>query len=295
MSSLLKAARNRLCKLSGEDYSIISKCSNKIQVFFSLIGLLVLVILLCSFASALYFTDQLFHSWILDIGVGVIWGYIVTNMYVLFLYTISPTLLPTKIRKKQKINTKQFELVFSMSLRIFIVVLLAIIIAQPINVFILKPNSTALAFDIKQLLATNSLATLITITVVVIFLLPVYLKYSIRKLGEFYEEKEKIEKRIISDAYKDFKKEYKHLLENNIENYNKSVWIHSMSYLTKLEKVNPIAYQKYFAEIKNELTSEKIEKYEYWANPPFRTRHKSKTKNVLSEQDLLNHIYPKAD
>jgi hypothetical protein len=139
MSSLLKAIRNRLCKFSGEDYSIISKCSNKIQVFFSLIGLLVLIILMCSFASALYFTEQLFHSWILDIGVGIVWGYIVTNMYVLLLYTISPTLLPTKIRKKQETKTNQFELSFSMGLRIFIVVLLAVIIAQPLNVFILKP------------------------------------------------------------------------------------------------------------------------------------------------------------
>lgn len=295
MSSLLKAIRNRLCKFSGEDYSIISKCSNKIQVFFSLIGLLVLIILMCSFASALYFTEQLFHSWILDIGVGIVWGYIVANMYVLLLYTISPTLLPTKIRKKQETKTNQFELSFSMGLRIFIVVLLAVIIAQPLNVFILKPNSTALAFDIKYLLATNPLATLITIAVVAIFLLPVYLKYSIRKLGEFYEEKEKIEKRIITDNYKDFKREYKYLLESNVTNYNKSVWENLMYYLTKLERVNPIAYQKHFTEIKNELVPEKIEKYEYWANPPFRTIHKSKTKNVLSEQDLLNHIYPEAD
>ncbi|MCO6464115.1 MAG: DUF4407 domain-containing protein [Saprospiraceae bacterium] len=295
MSSLLKAIRNRLCKLSGEDYFIISKCSNKIQVIFSLIGLLVLVILLCSFASALYFTEHLFHSLIADIGVGLVWGYIVTNMYVLLLYTISPTLLPTKIRKKQEVKTNRFQLTFSMELRIFIVVLLAVIIAQPLNVFVLKPNSTALAFDIKHLLATNPLATLMTLTVVAIFLLPVYLKYSIRKLGEFYVEKEKIEKRIITDDYKDFKKEYRHLLENNITNYNKSVWKNLMPLLTKLEGINPVAYQKYFNEISSELVPENIEKYEYWADPPFRTIPKSKTKNVLSEQDLLNHIYPEID
>ncbi len=295
MSSLLKALRKRLCKLSGEDYTIISKCSNKIQIYFSLIGLLVLVILLCSFASALYFTEHLFHSVVADIGVGIIWGYIVTNMYVLFLYTITPTLLPTKIRKNQKIKTNQFQLSFSMVLRVFIVVLLAIIIAQPLNVLILKPNSTALAFDIKQLLITDPLATIITIAVIAIFLLPVYLKYSIRKLGEFYEQKAEIKKRIIEDDYNDFKKEYKRIIENNISNYNKSVWENLMPYLNKLEKINPIAYQEHFTEINNELINDKIEKYEYWANPPFRTILKSKTKNVLSEQELLNHIYPEAN
>ena len=295
MSSLLKAIRNRLCKLSGEDYTIISRCSNKIQIYFSLIGLLVLVILLCSFASALYFTEHLFHSVVADIGVGIVWGYIVTNMYVLFLYTITPTLLPTKFRKNQKIKTKQFQLSFSMGLRVFIVVLLAVIIAQPLNVLILKPNSTALAFDIKQLLTTNPLATIITIAVIAIFLLPVYLKYSIRKLGEFYEQKAEIKKRIIIDDYNDFKKEYKRIIENNISNYNKSVWENLMPYLNKLEKINPIAYQEHFTEINNELINDKIEKYEYWANPPFRTILKSKTKNVLSEQELLNHIYPEAN
>lgn len=295
MSSLLDSIRNRLCKFSGEDYTIIQKCGNKVQFYFSLIGLLVLVILLCSFASALYFTEHLFHSVIADIGVGIVWGYIITNMYVLFLYTISPTLLPTKIRKKQEVKTNQFQLSFSMGLRIFIVILLAVIIAQPLNVLILKPNSTALAFDIKDLLATNPLATFVTLIVIGIFLLPVYLKYNIRKLGEFYEKKAEIKKRIIEDDYKDFKKEYRQIIESNISNYNKSVWGNLMPFLNKLEKVNPIFHQKCFIEIEKELATEKIEKYEYWENPPYRTIHKSRTKNTLSEQDLLNHIYPETD
>lgn len=295
MSSLLKEIRNRLCKYSGEDYTIIQKCNVKIQFYFSLIGLLVFFILLCSFASALYFTEHLFHSIIADIGVGIVWGYIITNMYVLFLYTISPTLLPTKIRKKQEVKTNQFQLSFSMGLRIFIVILLAIIISQPLNVFLLKTYSTTLAFDIKNLLSTNPLATIITLAVVALFLLPVYLKYNIRKLGEFFEKKAEIENRIIEDDYKDFKKEYRQILESNISNYNKSVWGKLMPFLNKLEKVNPVSYQRNFAEIEKELVTEKIEKYEHWANPPYRTIHKSQTRNTLSEQDLLNFIYPETD
>lgn len=295
MNTILNTLRNNLCKFSGEDYFIISKCSNKIQLYFSLIGLLVLLILLCSFASALYFTEQLFHNKITDIGVGIVWGYIVTNMYVLLLYTITPRILPIRVRKNEKYITKSITLNASIIYRIFIVILLAIIIAQPLNVLILNPNSTALAFDIKQLLASSPLAISITIIVIGVFLLPIYLKYSIRKLGEFYEKKAEIEKGIITDDYKDFKREYKKILENKIINYNKSVWENLMPYLTKLERVNPIAYQKYLTEIKNELVPEKIEKYEYWADPPYRTIHKRNNKNILSEQDLLNHIYPEAD
>lgn len=295
MSSIRENVRNRLCKLSGEDYAIISECSSKIQFYYSIIGFLVLLILLFSFASALYFTEQLFHSVIADIGVGLVWGFIVTNMYVLLLYTVSPALLPVKERKNKAIKTKQFELSFSMTLRIFVVILLAVIIAQPLNVLILKPDSTALAFDIKYLLSTNPLSIFITVVVIVVFLLPIYLKYSIRNFGKFYEQKAEIEKRIIEDDYRDFNKKYSLLLESNIIKYNNSVWENLMPFLSKLEQVNPITYQNHFDEINNELINEKIEKYEYWGNPPFRTIHKSKTKNVLSEQELLNHIYPEAN
>jgi hypothetical protein len=295
MSSILNPIRNRLCKLSGEDYTIIQKCGNKVRYYFSLIGLLVLVILLCSFASALYFTEHLFHNIIADIGVGIVWGYIITNMYVLFLYTISPTLLPTKIRNKQVVKTNRFQLSFSLGLRIFIVFLLAIIIAQPLNVLILKPTSISLAFDIKHLLASNPLATIITLAVICIFYLPVYLKYNIRKLSEFYEKKAEIEKRIIEDDYEDFKKEYRRIIESNISNYNKSVWANLMPFLNNLEKVNPVSYQRNITEIEKELATEKIEKYEHWANPPYRTIHKSRNKIKLSEQDLLNHIYTVTD
>jgi len=295
MNSIRKNIRNRLCKLSGEDYTIISECNDTIQLYYSIIGFLVLLILLFSFASALYFTEQLFHSFIADIGIGLVWGYIVTNMYVLLLYTVSPALLPIKERKIQEIKTKKFELSFSMILRIFVVILLAVIIAQPLNVLILKPNSTALAFDIKYLLSTNPLASLISLVVITIFILPIYLKYSIRNFDKFYEKKAEIEKLIIEDDYQNFKKKYSLLLESNIIKCNKYVWENLLPFLTKLKQVNPMAYQKHFEEINNELINEKIEKYEYWANPPFRTIHKAKTKNTLSEQDLIDFIYPKAD
>jgi hypothetical protein len=295
MKSIPEKAKNGLFKLSGEDYNIISECSGKIQFYYALIGFLVLLILLFSFASALYFTEQLFNNVLADIGVGIIWGYIVTNMYVLLLYTISPALLPIKERKNQEIKTKQFELSFSMILRIFVVILLAIIIAQPLNVLFLKPNSSALAFDIKYLLATNPFATINTLIVIAIFLLPIHLKYSIRNFGKFYEIKAEIEKQIIENDYKEFKDKYRRLLENNNFKFNESVWTNLTTLLNRLQEINPKAYQRHFKEISGELAIEKFEKYEYWSDPPFRTIRKAKTKNVLSEKDLINFLYPETD
>jgi len=295
MNSNLESIKNRLCKLSGEDYTIISRCSDKIQFYFSAIGSLVLVILLCSFVSALYFTDHLFNSIIADIAVGLVWGFIVTNMYVLLLYTISPVLLPIRIRKKQETKTAKFQFSFSLSLRIFIVTLLAIIIAQPLNVLLFIPQTTTFAFDVKQLLSTNPLAIVNTLLVVGIFLLPIYLKYSIRRLGEFYEFKADIEKRIIAEGYKEFKGIYSQLVERKIVECNQSVWGNLTPHLANLEKNNSFSYQKHFVEISNELIPEKVDKYEYWADPPFRTVLKSKSKRIYSEKELLSHIYFEED
>lgn len=295
MNSILESIKNRLCKLSGEDYTIISRCSKKVQFYFSAIGSLVLLILLCSFVSALYFTDHLFSSIIADIGVGLVWGFIVTNMYVLLLYTISPVLLPIRIRKKQETKTANLHFSFSLSLRIFIVTLLAIIIAQPLNVLLFIPQTKTLVFDIKQLLATNTLAIVNTLFVVGIFLLPIYLKYSIRRLGEFYEIKADIEKSIIQEDYKIFKRIYSQLIERKIIECNQSVWGNLTPHLSKLEKSNLVSYQKHFVEISNELIPEKVDKYEYWADPPFRTVLKSKNKRIYSEKELLGHIYSEED
>jgi hypothetical protein len=289
----MKKIRDRLCVFSGEDFSIIRKCEPNIQFYFSLIGGFVLAILICCFISAFLFTDSLFHNSIQDFGIALIWGFIVTNLYVLLLYTISPTILPIGVKKgKVKVlENKPISINASLILRIIILIILAIIIAQPLNVWLLSNSNNAYASTIKTLLSTNIIAWLITSLVAVIFLLPVYWKYSIRNLGGFYEVKANIEKRIIEDDYIDFKKEFKRLLENNISDFNKKTWENTMPFLNKLEIVSKTKYNNFFSEISAELQNENIEKYEYWADPPFRTIKKNNTKSALTEEEFLTDIY----
>jgi hypothetical protein len=289
----MKKLRDRLCIFSGEDFSIIRKCDLKIQLYFSLIGGLVLTILVCCFISAYLFTDSLFHSPIQDFGIAIIWGFIVTNLYVLLLYTISPTFLPTSNKGKiiKKNENKINSINASFILRIGLLILLAIIIAQPLNVWLLSIPSNTYANTIKTLLSTNIFSWLVTVIVAIIFLLPVYWKYSIRSLGGFYEVKANIEKRIIEDDYIDFKMDYKIILENNISDFNKKTWDNTMPFLNKLEIVSKTKYNNFFSEISAELQNENIEKYEYWADPPFRTIKKNNTKSALTEEEFLTDIY----
>jgi len=190
----MKKIRDRLCIFSGEDFSIIRKCEPNIQFYFSLIGGFVLAILICCFISAFLFTDSLFHNSIQDFGIALIWGFVVTNLYVLLLYTISPTFLPISIKKNnlKVVEKRTISVNSSFILRITLLIILAIIIAQPLNVALLSNPNDTYASTIKMLLSTNVYAWLITSLVAVIFILPVYWKYSIRKLGGFYDVKAKI-------------------------------------------------------------------------------------------------------
>ena len=288
---MMKKLRDKLCVFSGEDLSIIRKCKFKIQVYFSLIGGFVLAILICCFISAFLFTDSLFHNRLQDFGIAIIWGFIVTNMYVLLLYTISPTLLPISKKRIRIVKSRVKSINASLIFRIILLIVLAVIIAQPLNVALFADYNNTYASTIKVLLATNFFAWLITLMVAVIFLLPVYWKYSIRNMGGFYEVKAGIEKRIIEDDYKEFKLTYKTILERKISDVNNRTWVNATPFLNKLEIINKHRYNSFFTEISKELKNEVIEKYEYWADPPYRTIKKNNSKVEFSEADFLTDIY----
>ena len=167
-----------------------------------------------------------------------------TNMYVLLLYTITPAILPTKgkggkIRKKMR-----FDFNLSLILRMFIMVVLALITAQPLVEYVLgRGDNREFVAEIRYLLNKDFRAWIITLGVVFLFLLPILLKYNVRKLGGFYGRKAAIYKRIIKEDYEEFKKIYKKVLESRIRYYNERSWDNLMPLLDKLGKVDRGAYK----------------------------------------------------
>lgn len=141
----MKKKRNSIYRFlltcSGEDMLILEKCKEPIQDRFAWLGFFVLLIFIGCFASASFFVYSMFDGafWI-SFPVGIIWGFIVVNLYLLLLHTISPPIIPlsTKNKKIKKISFQFFNL--SMFLRIGFMILLAIIIAQPLNVFLLSKS-----------------------------------------------------------------------------------------------------------------------------------------------------------
>jgi len=129
----------------------LEKCKVPIQNRFAWLGFFVLCIFIGCFLSASFFVYSLFdHALWTSLPIGIIWGTIVVNLYLLLLHTISPAIVPLSVKnsknKKVKKTTNQF-ITLSMFLRLCFMMLLAIIIAQPLNVFFL---STFVKDDIEK-------------------------------------------------------------------------------------------------------------------------------------------------
>lgn len=139
MNRTLNSLRLFLFTCSGEDNYILKRCKSGIQKRFALIGFFVLLIFVGCFFSATLFSYCLFQGakWT-SIPIGILWGAMVVNMYLLLLHTISPAIIPLASKKKKKnnnieTNEKVNVLNLSMLLRVGFMMLLAIIIAQPLN------------------------------------------------------------------------------------------------------------------------------------------------------------------
>ncbi len=138
MNKTTDSFRLFLCTFSGEDNFIIKKCSLAIQFTFALIGVFVIAVFIGCFTSAYEFFNSLFQgSFLISFPIGITWALLVTNMYLLLLYTVSPAILPTK-KNKEGINNNFFTA--SMFFRISFMSLLATIIAQPLNVLIFNSS-----------------------------------------------------------------------------------------------------------------------------------------------------------
>ncbi len=176
---------------SGEDNYILKKCNWGIQKRFALIGFFVLLIFFSCFFSATLFTFSLFEGLLLfDILFGIIWGAIIANIYLLLLHTISPAIIPLSAKKNTKkinyeIENKSSFFSLSMVLRIVFMILLAVIIAQPLNIVILSSsvNSSSYLKTIQILLIENHNSWIITSLVCLVFLLPIYFKYKARDIS----------------------------------------------------------------------------------------------------------------
>lgn len=125
--------------LSGDDYRIIERCNKKVQNLFAGIGFFVaLIFLSCAISSYFTFT-QVFNAYFIGVAASLFVALMMSNIYLLLLYTLSENVLPHKPSFIGKW--------FSNVIRITFVCFLAVIVSKPIEVLIysnsLAPEVTA--------------------------------------------------------------------------------------------------------------------------------------------------------
>lgn len=356
MNQVIHRLRLFLCFFSGEDDFIIRKCNARIQRSFAFIGAFVIMIFGGCWISASLFMSHIFDGtrWI-SVPTGIIWALLVTNLYLLLLYTISPALLPVAVKgkiiekgkeKKSIIEKKPTAIrpfrSFSFFFRTGLITFLAIIITQPLNVMFFAESyekGDRFAATIKEILGQNHLSWLITLINCIIFLIPVYLKFRVRTISnktfqsdfegeqtlkglkhlreqlanpsdfqnlsqqilstdinsirtsDFYFQKSLIEHRIILEEYEQFKKTYCSVLIEKNKEYARNSWKNLMPLLNRLEKISPGKYKLWHDQLLNDLKEETIQRYEYWADPPFRTSYKNLKRKLATETELLQTFY----
>ena len=117
-----------LWTLSGDDLHIIVKCSKKRQMRFAIIGGFVLFIFIICFVSSYFTFTMIFHNYIVGIPASIFFSWMITNIYLLLLYTLTKNVLP----HKKRISSR----VISLFLRLGFISFIAVFISKPIEVLI---------------------------------------------------------------------------------------------------------------------------------------------------------------
>jgi len=131
--------------LSGDDFNIICQCDRRLQNRFAAIGLFVLLIFVFCFVSSYFTFTKLLQNYLVGIPIGLFFAWMVTNIYLFLLYTLSKNVLPHR--------RKKFLRLLSVILRIFFICFIATIISKPLEalLFTIPLNYEIAAFKEEQL------------------------------------------------------------------------------------------------------------------------------------------------
>lgn len=123
--------------LTGEDPYILTKCSNKTKIKFSIIGLFVVVILLISVVSISYGVYELLESYYTGLIIGIYFAALVLFLYLFILYSLTKNVLPAK-------RGNRVGKLFSFIIRFSFLIFLGVLTSQPIEYWLFSDRVTPL-------------------------------------------------------------------------------------------------------------------------------------------------------
>ncbi|UGU16749.1 DUF4407 domain-containing protein [Sinomicrobium kalidii] len=311
-----------LWKLSGDDFNIILQCNETTKYRFLAIGGLVAVIFALCFVSCYFSFTMLFQNYFIGIPIGIFFAWMVTNIYLLLLYTLSKNPFPHKTNKSARF--------ISVAIRLAFISFIAIVISKPIENLVftkyldeeikaykhekldLYKKSTEKYFDEEINVITDIISRQKTLNNIID-------EKQLNKYQNLIQLKEKRKSELIKSMEKLVNKSNYYIEGIKILNYKYPFcWGITLiivltflfpAYLKIFLDENTIYYKtKHYIEnrlIKEEYTSFKT-KYnqlfltrfnqdihftELYIDPPFNTIKKRDKKTILKEDDLIESLY----
>ena len=267
---------------TGEDPYILSECSKKTRVNFSIIGVFVISILIITGVSFTYGVYELLESYYFGIAIGLYFAFVILLLYLFILYTLTKNVLP-------KNEGSRIGKIGSYGIRFGFLVFLGVIVSQPIeyslfsdevdlllyenivkeieirnqklnNEYVLKLkenqslnlSSELINNDIirfqndkkerlrnfidyqysrnffirKMILMDTSKETwyiwVFSSVFIIVFISPIVIKSRITLNSDYYENKKRIQNKLVLGHYDSFVKEYNKLLDTNFGALNLS-------------------------------------------------------------------------
>ncbi len=154
----------------------------------------------------------------------------------------------------------------------------------------LLDKNTLYTLKIRLLMTENLLALVIALLTIVIFCIPVFAKFFIRKKFNYYKFRAGSEKTIITKLYENHRKNYADLINARLKAQLVDSNENLLGKLAPVKRINTPLYEHTENDLLQRTDREEIEKFEYWNDAPFRTQRKSDVK-LPNKEDLIKKLY----
>lgn len=132
-----------LCSLSGDEYKIITNCGEKqVKHRFVTIGFFVALIFILCFISSYFTFTKLIKNNFVGVFIGLFFSMMITNIYLLFLYTLSKITLVN--------NADRIAKYFSLGIRFVFIGFISLLVSKPIETIIFSKSLEHDIFKYKK-------------------------------------------------------------------------------------------------------------------------------------------------
>lgn len=278
--------RKALWKIAGGDPQLLGISNKESQYSFTIIGILFIVVNLFTAIGFFGLFYGVFHSIITSLFGTLVLGFLVSNIYRLNLISLEPHTLP--------IVKEDATLFWTYLLRYSTITMLAFFVSKTfemsfINLFenvglIHYGDSTKYMDHLIEINTEHLWVWMITALIILLFIIPIYLKSRLKDHQEYFSLKERRDIRIVRENHNLILQEKESILKNLFSTFKNDV-----EQIEKEHSVSIKQYPKIFPPHRDYFSYSLPTSL--FKDPPFNTKLKEKKKiNYKSSSDFLSDI-----